>query len=134
MDVLTKEQRRRNMQAVRRERTTPERALEEVLRQRRFRVIRNHKELPGRPDLVLPARKVAVFVHGCFWHRHTSCRFAATPSTNRAFWLNKFATNKKRDRRKNALLKGSGWSVVVVWECEIRERRFERILARIRRA
>jgi DNA mismatch endonuclease (patch repair protein) len=134
MDVLTKEQRRRNMQAIRKERTTPERVLEAELRRRRFRVTCNLKDLPGRPDLVLPARKVAVFVHGCFWHRHARCRFAASPATNREFWAAKFEANRKRDQRKSAELRALGWRVVVVWECEIRRQSFPEIVSRIRSA
>lgn len=134
MDVLSPEQRRRNMQAVRRERTAPERELESYLRARRFRIERHRKDLPGRPDLVLPARRTAIFVHGCFWHRHPACRFAATPATNREFWLAKFAANRSRDRRKTAELRAEGWKVVIVWECEVRKRLFDRVLERIRSA
>lgn len=122
------------MQAIRREQTAPELLLEELLRKRRFRIQRNRADLPGRPDLVLPARRTAIFVHGCFWHRHGGCHYSATPTSNQDFWLAKFEANRKRDRRKSAELRAAGWGVIVVWECELKERRFARILTRIRRA
>ena len=80
---------------------------------------RLHKKgLPGRPDLVLARCQTAVFVHGCFWHQHPGCRFAARPGTNAEFWQTKFVANRERDARKEAELKALGWRVEVVWECE----------------
>lgn len=82
----------------------------------RFRLHR--KDLPGTPDLVFPKRHIAVFVHGCFWHRHPGCRKASTPSTRPDYWIKKFRDNIARDRRVMAALEDSGWRVVVIWECE----------------
>jgi DNA mismatch endonuclease (patch repair protein) len=83
----------------------------------RFRV--NDRRLPGSPDLALPKYRAAVFVHGCFWHRHPDCRFATTPSTRVDFWQSKFAANVERDRRARAALEALGWRPIVIWECEL---------------
>jgi DNA mismatch endonuclease (patch repair protein) len=77
--------------------------------------------LPGRPDIVLPARGVAIFVHGCFWHRHPGCRFTTTPSTRASFWQRKFAANVQRDARAESLLTDMGWVCITCWECETRD-------------
>ena len=94
--------------------TTPELLLVDALRRRGFRVETHVAELPGRPDIVLPARRVAVFVHGCFWH---GCPWHyTTPKNNRKWWKEKITRNKARDRRKAAALRRQGWSVLTVWE------------------
>jgi len=80
--------------------------------------VRN-QDLPGSPDIANRKRKWAVFVHGCFWHRHAGCRRTTTPSRNREFWLDKFDANVRRDEKVQRQLKDSGWSVVVIWECEV---------------
>ena len=85
----------------------------------RFRL--HDKRLPGRPDIVLPAFRTVIFVHGCFWHRHAQCRFATNPSSNADFWQVKFQQNIDRDAAKEAALCSAGWRVLVVWECETRE-------------
>jgi len=82
----------------------------------RFRLHR--RDLPGTPDLVFPKRRVALFVHGCFWHRHAACNRASTPITRREYWEDKFRTNVTRDKRATAELEALGWRVVIVWECE----------------
>jgi DNA mismatch endonuclease (patch repair protein) len=83
----------------------------------RFRIHRN--DLPGKPDIVFPRRKIALFVHGCFWHRHPGCRKATAPSSR--FWAKKFAYNVKRDVRAKAALRKLGWKVAVIWECETKD-------------
>ncbi|MCQ1773703.1 very short patch repair endonuclease [Neorhizobium galegae] len=82
----------------------------------RYRIHR--KDLPGSPDIVFPGRKKAIFVHGCFWHRHAGCRLASTPKTRVDFWKAKFDANAARDSRNIDALEGLGWSVLVVWQCE----------------
>lgn len=82
----------------------------------RFRLHR--KDLPGSPDLVFPSRRQAIFVHGCFWHRHSGCSKTTTPKTRADFWNKKFEANKERDARQHAELAAMGWDVLVVWECE----------------
>ena len=78
----------------------------------------NAKYLPGSPDIVLPDRNIAVFVHGCFWHRHDSCSRATFPKTNKKYWRAKFKDNIARDRDKELQLQEQGWKVVIIWECE----------------
>lgn len=97
----------------------------------RFRL--DARDLPGRPDLVLPRWNAVIFVHGCFWHRHTGCRFATTPSANAAFWQSKFATNVARDARNIRNLRQLGWRVFVIWECRIRPGELDAVIRRIRR-
>jgi len=84
----------------------------------RFRLCR--RDLPGKPDIVLPRFKTVVLVHGCFWHGHPGCRRATIPTTNREFWATKIAGNQARDARVEAELKRLGWSVVVIWQCELK--------------
>jgi DNA mismatch endonuclease (patch repair protein) len=85
---------------------------------RRFRLHR--RDLPGTPDIVLPASRKAIFVHGCFWHRHEGCSRATTPKIRTEFWQTKFSSNVERDKRKEAELRAAGWDIITVWECETR--------------
>jgi DNA mismatch endonuclease (patch repair protein) len=79
------------------------------------------KRLPGRPDLVFASRRKAIFVNGCFWHRHQGCRLSTTPKTNTSFWNEKFKANVARDRRNIAELEAAGWSVLTIWQCETKD-------------
>jgi DNA mismatch endonuclease (patch repair protein) len=85
----------------------------------RFRVETYPPGLPGKPDIVLPRRRVAIFVHGCFWHRHRGCRYAYRPKSNRGFWKRKFEANMTRDREVARALRKLGWRILIVWECQI---------------
>jgi len=98
--------------------TAPERAVRAALRGMRYKMLLYSKDIPGRPDIILPRRKTAVFVHGCFWHRHTHCKYAYTPKTRVAFWKRKFAENVGRDEVVRHLLRQMGWRRVVIWECQ----------------
>lgn len=86
-----------------------------------YRFRKNDKRYPGKPDIVLPKYHVAIFVHGCFWHRHEGCKDATTPKTRTKFWLEKFDKNVKNDRIKQEKLRELGWKVIVIWECEIKK-------------
>ena len=101
--------------------TKPEIAVRRALHALGFRFRLHRKDLPGSPDIVLPKYKVAILVHGCFWHRHRRCRYATTPAANKPFWEGKFADNVARDRRQLKSLRGLGWTVLVVWECQVRK-------------
>lgn len=106
------------MSRVRGKDTKPEMAVRRMLHRDGYRYRLHRRDLPGTPDLVFPSRRVALFVHGCFWHRHEHCRRASTPKTRVAFWENKFRRNVERDRINLNRLEQQGWRVIVVWECE----------------
>jgi len=118
-DVLTREQRRHNMQRVRGRNTKPEMLLRRGLHARGFRYRLHRRGLPGRPDLVFPKHHAVIFVHGCFWHGH-DCPLFKWPATRQEFWSEKIERNRARDRRVIEALKESGWRVLVVWECALR--------------
>lgn len=118
MDTLTPEQRSDRMRRVRQRGTGPELAVRRELHAMGYRFRLHRRDLPGRPDIVLPGRRAAIFVHGCFWHRHPGCTRTTTPKTRADYWLTKFAENKARDASAIAALEAAGWRVRVVWECE----------------
>jgi DNA mismatch endonuclease, patch repair protein len=120
MDVHSREQRSRNMAAIRSVNTKPEMRVRSALHKLGFRFRLHRKDLPGRPDIVLPKHRTAVFVHGCFWHCHRCKYGTVTPATRAEFWAGKRAGNVARDRRNAAALRKLGWRVVVLWECEVR--------------
>lgn len=110
------------MAAIRGRDTQPELKLRRALHRLGFRFVLSPRDLPGRPDVVLPRYRAAIFVHGCFWHRHQGCRFTATPSTRVQFWSAKFQANVRRDWHNIEDLRRAGWRVLVVWECALRKR------------
>ena len=118
MDRLTPERRSWLMSRVRGRNTSTELRVRRVAHAMGFRYRLHRRDLPGTPDLVFPRRRVAMFVHGCFWHRHEGCRGATTPSSHVSFWRDKFARNVARDRQVTEDLRNLGWKVAVVWECE----------------
>lgn len=101
--------------------TSPEMKVRRALHSLGFRFRLHRKDLPGRPDIVLPRHRLVIFVHGCFWHRHPGCKMTTTPKTRRAFWEEKFATNVLRDQRNIDDLEKLGWRVATIWECETRK-------------
>lgn len=120
-DVVTPAERSRMMSGIKGANTKPERLVRSFLHRHGLRFRLHGKGLPGRPDLVLPKYRAAVFVHGCFWHRHPGCKYAYNPKSNSAFWQSKFAENVRRDERKEDELRRADWRVFVVWECETRD-------------
>ena len=118
-DRLSPEHRSWNMSRIRGKDTGPELRLRSMLHREGFRFRLHARKLPGRPDLVLPKYRTAIFVHGCFWHRHPGCRNATDPANRATFWQEKFRSNVARDARNRAALEAAGWAVVVVWECEL---------------
>lgn len=122
MDVMSPERRSRNMSAIKGSNTKPEIAVRQILHSLGFRFRLHRKDLPGRPDIVLAKYRTVVFVHGCFWHRHPGCRLASTPATRAEFWEAKFSRNVIRDRENYEKLMGLGWRIIVVWECDLRNR------------
>jgi DNA mismatch endonuclease, patch repair protein len=123
----------RVMSANRAKNTTPEVTLRKALYERGLRGYRLHlKTIPGRPDIAFTAKRVAIFVNGCFWHRCPLCK-PRPPKSNIDFWQNKFAKNVERDKRKEEELRGAGWEVLVIWECEIKGQ-IPEVVNRIERA
>ena len=106
------------MARVKQKNTKPELIVRHLLYSNGFRYRLHRSDLPGTPDIVFIGRKKAIFVHGCFWHRHEGCSRCTTPKTRVAFWLEKFHENIERDRRKLTELSARGWSTMVIWECE----------------
>jgi DNA mismatch endonuclease (patch repair protein) len=121
-DNLTAQQRSRNMSRVKGRDTKPELLVRSVVHRLGYRFRLHGKELPGRPDLVLPRHRKVIFVHGCFWHGHAGCRRAARPSTNREFWDRKIEGNVARDAANMRALRRAGWKVLVVWQCALKDR------------
>lgn len=120
VDILTPTQRSRNMARIRGAHTVPERILRSALHRMGLRFRLHQPDLPGRPDIVLRRFRAAIFVHGCFWHRHRGCSYAATPKTRAKFWEKKLNGNRGRDSRQIRSLVETGWRVLVVWECALR--------------
>ena len=120
------------MSKIRGQNTLPERKVRSLLHRLGYRFRLHDRRLPGKPDVVLSRHKVAVFVHGCFWHRHPGCRFAYEPKSRQDFWERKFDNNRERDKRTLASLKVLGWRPIVVWECELAEP--ARLARRLKRA
>lgn len=121
MDRLSPSDRSKNMAQVHGADTGPELAVRSALHRRGLRYALHSRDLPGCPDLVFRSAGVAVFVNGCFWHRH-SCRNGAIPKSNRAFWAAKLAGNSRRDRRNLQTLRSMGWRTITIWECRIATR------------
>ena len=119
MDGLDKTRRSWNMSRIKGRNTAPEVQVRSILHRAGFRFRLHRKDLPGKPDIVLPKREAVVFVHGCFWHRHQACGNCTTPKTNTDFWQTKFDGNVARDQQNTKTLRKMGWNVVVVWECEL---------------
>lgn len=118
----TPERRSRIMRAVKSRDTKPELAVRRLLHGLGYRYRLHREDLPGKPDLVFPARRKAIFVHGCFWHGHDCPRGARVPSRNRDYWTAKIARNRLRDRTTIARLADAGWDSLTVWECELKDR------------
>ena len=117
------------MSRVRGKNTSPELRVRSAIHRRGFRFRLHSGQLPGTPDIVFPSRRIAIFVHGCFWHRHRDCSKASTPRTRRGFWREKFDQNVKRDRNVQRALRKLGWKVITVWECQTRNE--DRLMARL---
>ena len=119
-DKLTSSQRSHCMSRIRGKNTKPEILVRKGLHARGFRFRLHNKKLPGSPDIVLPKYGVAIMVNGCFWHGHKGCRYATKPKSNVEFWETKIARNKHRDEVIAAHLEALGWTVITIWECELR--------------
>ena len=131
MDIWSKEKRSLVMSKIRSKDTKPEIILRSSLHQLGYRFRIHKKELPGKPDIVLPKYKIVIFVHGCFWHYHKDCPEGRIPDTNSKFWKEKLLKNIERDKKHQDMCKELGWNVLIIWECEL-EKRLEEVLTKIK--
>lgn len=121
VDVVDAATRSRMMSAIKGKHTKPEIVVRQFLHARGYRFRLHRNDLPGRPDIVLPKLKIAIFVHGCFWHRHEGCFYATFPSTRVEFWRDKLTKNTERDLLHVMSLRNMGWRVLTVWECGLKQ-------------
>jgi DNA mismatch endonuclease, patch repair protein len=119
MDFVSKKKRSKIMKSIKSKNTKPEIYLRKYLFSKGLRYKINYKKLPGKPDIVFVSSKLAIFVHGCFWHQHKDCEITNIPESNSVFWSNKFEKNIDRDIRNKDTIEELGWKVIIVWECEI---------------
>ncbi|MES2535492.1 MAG: DNA mismatch endonuclease Vsr [Pseudomonadota bacterium] len=134
-DTISPERRSRNMAAIRSRDTKPEIAVRKLLHALGFRFRLQRKDLPGRPDIVLPRYNAVVFVNGCFWHQHEGCKLASKPASRQEYWKIKLERNVERDKSSFDKLTELGWQVIVVWECDLRDinavaQRFQNLLSK----
>lgn len=120
MDVHEPEVRSYNMSRIKGKDTKPEMLVRKFLFSKGFRYRLHVKNLPGKPDIVLPKYKTVIFIHGCFWHGHEGCKYFVVPKTRTEWWLNKINTNKRNDKKSDKLLKKDHWKVITLWECDLR--------------
>lgn len=130
-DVLSTEQRKRCMSHVRCKDTKPEVLVRQFLFSQGFRYRLYRKDLPGKPDIVLPKYKTVIFINGCFWHGHSGCKFATIPVANHDFWLAKITGNIERDKSNYAKLQNLGWKVIEIWQCELKPKFRENTLSNL---
>lgn len=124
-DVHSKETRSYNMSRIRSKDTKPELLVRKFLHKNGFRYRLHVKDLPGKPDIVLPKYKTVIFIHGCFWHGHEGCKYYVVPKTRTEWWLNKIGTNTTNDINAENLLKAAGWNIIKIWECELKKTSLE---------
>jgi len=119
VDTVSPEQRSWNMSQIKGKNTKPELIVRSQLHRMGFRFRLHRKDLPGKPDIVLPKYRTVVFVHGCFWHRHKKCKYSYDPKSRKLFWQKKFDQNVERDKRNRRKITSLGWKTVVWWECQV---------------
>lgn len=117
---------RKSMQGNKGRDTKPELKVRAMLRKMGYPGYRlQWKKAPGHPDIAYPGRKIAIFINGCFWHHHAGCKYATTPHTNVEFWETKFKNNIERDQRTTEALEAAGWTVITIWECQLKKDKIE---------
>ena len=121
MDIKSKEQRSKNMSKIRSKNTKPELFIRSLLHRSNFRFRVSYSKITGTPDIFFTKKKVAIFVHGCFWHRHKDCRYSYFPKSNTTFWETKFQKNILRDKEIVKLLTGENIRILIVWECTVKK-------------
>lgn len=119
-DVHSKATRSYNMSQIKSKDTKPEILVRKFLFSKGYRYKLHDKNLPGKPDIVLPKYKTVIFINGCFWHGHKGCKYFVIPKTRTKWWLDKINRNRTNDKRKTTALKKLGWKVLVIWECQLK--------------
>lgn len=132
-DVHDKATRSYNMSRVKSKNTKPELVVRKFLHANGFRYRLHVKDLPGKPDIVLPKYKTVIFVHGCFWHGHKGCKYYVVPKTKTEWWLNKINTNITNDKKAIAALKKDGWKIITLWECDLKTNKIDNTLPKLLR-
>jgi DNA mismatch endonuclease (patch repair protein) len=117
------------MSRIKNKNTKPEILVRKFLFSKGFRFRLNKKDMPGKPDIVLPKYKTAIFINGCYWHGHENCKFSKLPETNREFWMNKINGNIKHDNIVREQLSALGWNVITIWQCELKPKTKDNTLA-----
>ncbi len=130
-DVHDKKTRSYNMSQIRGSNTKPEMLVRKFLHANGFRYSLHKKTLSGKPDIVLSKYKTVIFVHGCFWHGHSNCKYFVVPKTRADWWLNKINTNKANDAKAIKVLKKGGWKIINVWECDLKPAKLKKTLERM---
>jgi len=130
-DVHSKAVRSYNMSRIRGKDTKPEILVRKYLHAHGYRYRLHVKDLPGKPDIVLPRYKTVIQINGCFWHGHDGCRYFVIPKTRTEWWLNKINANKANDSKATKALKDAGWQVIVLWECELKPEKLEETLGEL---
>ena len=130
-DTLTKEQHHHCMSNIHSKNTKPEILVRKELFKKGFRYRINVSKLPGKPDIVLPKYKTAIFINGCFWHGHEGCRHFIIPKTNTDYWMSKIRNNQHRDKESVLKLQQAGWKVLTIWECELTTTKFLETIRKI---
>ncbi|WP_307343902.1 very short patch repair endonuclease [Caldalkalibacillus uzonensis] len=119
--MFSREKRSEIMSNIKNQNTKPELLIRSLLHKMGYRFRLHRKDLPGRPDLVLPKYKTVIFIHGCFWHQHPNCKKATIPKRNREFWLKKLTRNMERDQQVIEELESMGWNIIIIWECQVKK-------------
>jgi len=132
VDTFTSEERSRIMARVRSKDTSPELIVRKLAHSLGYRFRLHRADLPGKPDLVFPSRHKVIFVHGCFWHQHSCPRGRRVPASNEAYWRKKLEGNVTRDKVHRRELRKLGWSVLVIWECQLKRRAFHNVVSRLK--
>jgi DNA mismatch endonuclease, patch repair protein len=130
-DVHTPKVRSYNMSMIRGKNTKPEIMVRKFLHSEGFRFRLHKKDLPGKPDIVLPKYKTVIFIHGCFWHGHKNCKYFVVPKTRTKWWTNKINSNKQTDKKNNIKLGKTGWKIITLWECQLRPKKVNRTLTNL---
>ncbi len=130
-DVHDKATRSYNMSQVKSKNTKPELLVRKYLHAHGFRYRLHVKDLPGKPDIVLPKYKTVIFVHGCFWHGHKGCKYYVVPKTKTEWWLNKINTNIANDKKAIQALQKAGWKIITLWECDLKPTKVDNALSHL---